>query len=75
MRASIKAARTQLEILCRNVPDSPGLDRLLRYKVSLERSFDRTLSQLERLQRMRLDQPACLTRGTPFAVPRMSGYE
>jgi len=43
--------------MCRNVPDGPGLDRLLRYEASLERSFDRTLSQLERLQRMRLGQP------------------
>jgi len=43
--------------VCRNVPDGPGLDRLLRYEASLERSFDRTLSQLERLQRMRLGQP------------------
>jgi hypothetical protein len=33
------------------------LDRLLRYEASLDRSFDRTLSQLERLQRMRLGQP------------------
>ncbi len=56
-RASVEAARTQLEIVCRNVPDGPGLDRLLRYEASLERSFDRTLSQLERLQRMRLGQP------------------
>jgi hypothetical protein len=39
------------------VPDSPELDRLLRYLTTLERSFDRTLSQLERLQRMRLGQP------------------
>ncbi len=30
------------------------LDRLLRYEASLDRSFDRTLTQLERLQRMRL---------------------
>jgi hypothetical protein len=35
-------------------PDAPAFDRLLRYEASLERSFDRTLGQLERLQRMRL---------------------
>ncbi len=35
----------------------PRSDRLLRYEASLERSFDRTLSQLERLQRMRAGQP------------------
>ncbi len=56
-RASIETARTQLEIVCRNVPDGPGLDRLLRYEASLERTLDRTLSQLERLQRMRRGQP------------------
>src|SRR5438876_9184083 len=37
--------------------NGPGLDRLLRYEASLERTLDRTLSQLERLQRMRLGQP------------------
>jgi hypothetical protein len=57
VRSSAQAARTQLEIQSRNVPDGPGLDRLLRYETSLERSFDRTLSQLERLQRIRLGQP------------------
>ena len=56
-RAAVQTARTQLEIVSRNVPDSPGLDRLLRYEASLERSFDRTLSQLDRLQRMRRGQP------------------
>ncbi len=39
------------------VPDARVLDRLLRYEASLDRSFERTLSQLERLQRMRLGQP------------------
>ena len=37
-------------------PESPALHRLLDYEASLERAFDRTLSQLERLQRMRLGQ-------------------
>jgi hypothetical protein len=40
-----------------NVPEAPQLDRLLRYEASLERAIDRTLTQLERLQRMRLGQP------------------
>jgi len=35
----------------------PREDRFQRYEVSLDRSFDRTLSQLERLQRIRLGQP------------------
>ena len=38
------------------VPPSDVLDRLLRYEANLDRSFDRTLSQLERLQRIRLGQ-------------------
>jgi hypothetical protein len=55
-QASIEADRAKLESLRRTVPESLALDRLLRYEASLERSFDRTLGQLERLQRMRLGQ-------------------
>jgi hypothetical protein len=57
VRASLETTGTPPEVLRHNVPDAPTLDRLLRYEASLERSFDRTLSQLERLQRMRLGQP------------------
>jgi len=57
VQASIEAERAKLESLRRVVPESPVLDRLLRYEASLERAFDRTLNQLERLQRMRLGQP------------------
>ena len=32
-------------------------EHLLRYEASIERAFDRTLSQIERAQRMRLGQP------------------
>lgn len=32
-------------------------DEFIRYEVNLERAIDRTLAQLERLQRMRLGQP------------------
>ena len=56
-QASIEADRAKLESLRRIVPEGRALDRLLRYEASLQRSFDRTLSQLERLQRMRLGQP------------------
>ncbi len=45
-----------LESRRRGIPDSPRLDQLLRYGTTLERTFDRTLSQLERAQRMRLGQ-------------------
>ena len=39
------------------VPPQEVSDRLLRYEAHLSREFDRTLSQLERLQRMRMGQP------------------
>ncbi len=54
---TILSAKLKLESLRQNVPDAPQLDRLLRYETSLERSIERTLNQLERLQRMRLGQP------------------
>jgi hypothetical protein len=55
-RSSIESRRMELESLRRNVPESPRLDQLLRYSASLERTFDRTLTQLERLQRIRCGQ-------------------
>lgn len=55
--ASIETERTQLEVLRHSVPDAPGVDRLMRYEASLDRVFDRTLHQLERLQRIRRGQP------------------
>jgi hypothetical protein len=55
--ATILAGKLELESLRQNVPDAPQLDRLLRYETSLERSIERTLNQLERLQRMRLGRP------------------
>lgn len=39
------------------VPPPAASERLLRYETHLNREFDRTLSQLERLQRIRLGQP------------------
>lgn len=51
-------------MLRRSIPDSHRLERLLRYEASLERAFDRTLSQLERLQRMRLGQPVDVNLST-----------
>ena len=40
------------------VPTDPQeLERLLRYAASIDREIDRTLSQLERLQRMRMGHP------------------
>jgi hypothetical protein len=40
-----------------HIPDSPAAERLLRYEASLERAFERTLAQLERMQRLRKGQP------------------
>jgi hypothetical protein len=56
-RKSMDSERGTLEALRQYVPDSSLPERLLRYEASLERNIDRTLSQLERLQRMRLGQP------------------
>jgi hypothetical protein len=35
----------------------PKFDQLVRYEISLDRSIDRTLTQIERFQRIRLGQP------------------
>ncbi len=53
----VKAPTEKLELLGRKEPDGSELDQRLRYEASLERSFERTLSQLLGLQRMRLGQP------------------
>jgi len=55
--AKIWASRLELESLRRTVPEGPQADRLLRYEAALSREIDRTLNQLERIQRMRLGQP------------------
>jgi hypothetical protein len=54
---SIESERANVEILRQSVVDSRGMDCLLRYEAHLSREFDRTLSQLEHLQRMRKGQP------------------
>ena len=50
--AAISARRLEVEAV-----RLPEMDRLLRYETSISREIDRTLNQLERLQRMRLGQP------------------
>src|SRR5258708_23813458 len=45
------AEKKRLSAIARNVPDSPQLDRLLRYEASLERAFDHTLRHLQSLHR------------------------
>lgn len=59
--------QTELEQLRRNAPDADRMERLLRYEASLERAFDRTLAQLERLQEIRLGRP--VTRPLNFGIP------
>jgi hypothetical protein len=54
--AKVSASKLELESLRRGVPEGPQLDRLLRYETAILREIDRTLNQLERLQRMRLGQ-------------------
>ncbi len=44
-----------------NPSEAPSLDLLLRCETNLERAFDRTLNQLERLQRIRKGQPVLPT--------------
>jgi hypothetical protein len=56
--ATISACKFELESLRRRVPDGPQLDRLLRYEAALSREIERTLNQLERLQRARSGQAA-----------------
>lgn len=56
-RITLESQQNEIELLRRKVPDSPWLDRVLRYEASLERAFDRTLGQLERIRRLRLGQP------------------
>jgi len=57
----MESDQIKTDVLLRMVPDSPALERLMRYEAGLERSFDRTLSQLERQQRMRKGQPVSPT--------------
>jgi hypothetical protein len=61
-------ARSECNKLAALVPPPAISERLLRYETHLSREFDRTLSQLERLQRMRLGQPVL----PPISV-RLSG--
>ena len=49
--------RIQYDKLTHLVPPPAVSERLLRYETHLSREFDRTLSQLDHLQRMRLGQP------------------
>ena len=55
--AEVEKLRQEQNVACARVPAQEVSDRLLRYETHLSREFDRTLAQLERVQRMRLGQP------------------
>ncbi len=54
MERDIRQERARIEAL---VPQGEMGERFLRYEGSLERAIDRTLAQLERLQRLRRGLP------------------
>jgi len=55
--AKVETLRREHNVAGARVPSQEVSDRLLRYEAHLSREFDRSLAQLERLQRMRLGQP------------------
>jgi hypothetical protein len=55
--AKVETLRRDHNVAGARVPSQEVSDRLIRYEAHLSREFDRTLSQLERLQRMRFGQP------------------
>ena len=57
-RSEIEVERTKLEVLRRGVPEASRADVLMRYEVTLERAFERTLNQFERIRRLRWGLPA-----------------
>jgi len=57
-RSSMETERTQLEIVTRGIPEARELERFVRYEAYLSREFDRTLNQLDQMQRKRMGQPA-----------------
>jgi hypothetical protein len=55
---AIKSPQEEIGLLKSAIPASAELERLLRYEVSVERAFDRTLKQLEKLQWIRSEREA-----------------
>lgn len=54
-QTSVQSKRMKLK--SQSVPDLSKMGQLLKYQIILERSMERTLSQLDRAQRTRLGQP------------------
>ena len=61
-QSEIEVERTKLDVLRRAVPEGTKAEVLMRYEATLERGYERTLNQFERIRRLR--------RGLP-AVPRV----
>jgi hypothetical protein len=55
-QATVLSEKLELESIRRRIPVGDQLDRFLRYAASISRDIERTLNQLERLQRMRRGQ-------------------
>jgi hypothetical protein len=62
------ASKERLKAACGQVPQPAREDRLLRYETTLDRAFEKTLSQLERLQRIRKGQPVSPTLNVNVAM-------
>jgi hypothetical protein len=60
-RLEVDRRRGEHQTTAALIPAQGGLDRIIRYEAHLTREFDRILNQLERLQRIRLGQPALPT--------------
>jgi hypothetical protein len=56
-KASTETQKPKFNAAATRIPSQEASDRLIRYEAHLSREFDRTLSQLERLQRIRKGQP------------------
>jgi hypothetical protein len=57
MLVSFNERKGACESTAAMIPSQDSMDRFVRYEVHLSREFDRILSQLERVQRMRRGQP------------------
>jgi hypothetical protein len=62
------AHQERMESRSAGIPEANRLDRLLKYSATLERDFERTLNQLERLQRIRKGQPVPPTLNVNFST-------
>jgi hypothetical protein len=57
LQEAIEVRKIDSSVDVARIPSQEVADRLLRYEAHLSREFDRTLSQLEHLQRKRMGQP------------------